>query len=504
MKFLCIFLLFPFLAQAAEENCADCDRRPALTVAVPAIVPEVGERLNVPSCLDIVKSYEERITSDRQLEIVGQYFRQAGELYPETSAALEASKRKRRGALSCQEAADLRYLRRALEVKLQYVHERLPEYQSIMDEGAAQLPRHSAEKALDAALKLHSCLRDLPGASEEELDQENPCVRASRINFDMFSYIRGHEVLSVLLSQECRHPDSGKMKRADLLPIVRKLDARTLKQIKELGRKWLVAKAAMQKLGKTLPAEIRRLSTNPPAEPTGCPIESARALAGAATVKLDVGELARGSGFYLRSGRGPMLASARHVPAVAGGSDHALHAVTPGAGGPLQFKIEQGQYDFGNDAVLLPVRRAENAVELVSASDRPQPGQILTVSGFPSVAGEALRQVDCKFLGYALSMNSSTAYLLHCPTYDSLEGASGGPLTGEDGRAWGIVGGQLHKTGLVTATPIGLDPAGAVQIGVQGTFLSDQCYGPFGELEAPHRCQIFPGSEQPNVPLRGN
>ncbi|MGZ3721492.1 MAG: S1 family peptidase, partial [Bdellovibrionales bacterium] len=211
-----------------------------------------------------------------------------------------------------------------------------------------------------------------------------------------------------------------------------------------------------------------------------------------------------GSGFYFMTTSQRYLATAAHVSHLYLESEGDTTKLILSRGtqqSSVQFKTLPGLAELTRDVTLKTEAIEGPGLKLVGENELPQPGQRFYLTGFPSSGNDRFQIVRCSFLGFGPRLpevQENATYYLRCPGAGDMHGISGGAMLDAEGRVWGVNSSSEPHASAFHATPISMNVAGEVKIGLQQTFLTDLCYSTF-EAE-PHRCQIMPVMLDKDIP----
>ena len=496
MQTLFLTLVFSLSALASPQDCADCGKLRRGEVPLPQHVAEIEKAVEkTETC---VGTAEEAATLDAAipLKLLNQTLANISVQTPFDTVAEKPEP-------SCAELEDARFFVERNAGRILLAKELVLLRES--NEKQIAMNRGNVGDLLDQSLCALTCLRANETALMLPLDEKNICGRSCKLNAQSVAAIRAESVPGVILGRLCFQATEEKLDPKKLRALAVKgaeNDAQVRLKIREfLATHLPTVRAKLNEL-EANQARLKKMVAK--AKGRECGLDRAEKLAKETTLFINADYAAVGTGFHLRSGKRNYFASARHV-STAGSTatdaelNLALNEKDPNF--PLQFEIAQGEYDYGNDAVMKEVSRKGRALELPRAGERPRFGQHFLLAGYPGSRENKFTTVRCRFVGYGPNIEGiSTGYYLECPFDASLRGASGGPLLDENGRAWGIVVNHAEGRNIVVATPLAAGTDGKPEIGIQDRFSSEHCYRGAGVHEAPHACQIFPGSLDKIIP----
>lgn len=243
----------------------------------------------------------------------------------------------------------------------------------------------------------------------------------------------------------------------------------------------------------------------------------------ASTLLYTQGELASGSGFYVRTRdengkEAYRLVTAHHVPSeehrndrlpgylnlnVYGANDRPVDDIVTkagmamgyGADASVRYNLDSSTFDRGNDVLALPAAPG-NALELAPEGELPQHGSEILITGHRGGTGNLVYTTyRCKFEGYTPNLlDTDMAYLADCPGAPDIGGMSGGAVVdARSGRVIGLVSGQnVNTNSRVIVSPLYESKNGGIRTGPQQQMVQDHCYENSGSKDA-YRCSILPG-----------
>lgn len=417
---------------------------------------------------------------------------------PPTAVELEKKLTKISKSPDCTEVQDTRFLYDAVSLKLKFLPTQLQKANQILETLRAPKPKFTPQESAAMVSCLRECVMQNT-VSLFDLKTDDTCVKSCKVDEKGLNYVRNSDTLSLYFAEECLDPSSGELDKKSVARTIDKGEVVAKRLTDSMLKSWKKYHAQAERLVPALKKEQNALAARIKKQPQNlsCPLDEAAKTMEAGVAKLDVEERGSGTGFYFAAPNGKTyLASARHVPTLGGDYTEPLYAVTKPGGSLFSFHIEPGKYDYENDSVLEEADPQEHPLKLVDSNEQPAFGQLFRAGGFPGVANGKFTTIDCRFQGYGPNVNGGMAYFLHCPVNIPVNGMSGGPLMSEDGRVWGIAVNQVEEQGLLVASPISTAKNGEPKFGVEGTFLTDHCYGSIQLPQPPHRCQVFPGSLQ--------
>ncbi|MGE3260661.1 MAG: serine protease [Bacteriovoracia bacterium] len=500
MGILLLLLLSPTVF--AQPDCIDCDRRPALQEPVVSLGRTIAEKVDPGFCEEQI-----RMAARNDIEALQSAVKELNttlKVYAEASPLLEAAYKKfenlpSSGNLNCGQVEDVRFAGDALRYRHTQAQKSIDFYVDYAKAVAEIKEPFSIKEITEKALCIQACVQK-NGGSDSKLTAEHPCAVSCRAGADLLAETGSAAVSRVLLQPACLQPEYGTIKPGEALALAKRLKEEEKKSVQALMEAWQEnqkaverAQALTKKRSEAVEAALQKISGRV------CTLEKILpALQEATSLARAPDTMYQGTGFHFSAQGKHFFASAQHVTGSGEDKyDEELHSLVIDYNPELHFfprAVER--FDFAADAVIKEIKSTKAPLRLVDAKKKPAPGQNFYLAGFPGIRGSKFSTFRCRFLGYGENVRGGSAYLLHCPADGFLDGLSGGPAVDEEGRVWGIVSNHAERADVVSVAPLAEGPGGKPVIGIQGTFLSDLCYGSIKELDPPHRCQIFPGSRE--------